>query len=885
MVPPDSSSQMDSMPPDFESQFQEDCNIGETQADTDMSDARQPPRRTLPLCTPLTLDKNYGVEDDGDGPQDKTSGSAEKPTSQINIFPPGVSLFGGDDSGQSIPESLRSSQVNDADREMSLLKPSPCSASSQANHTGTSPRPDKRDHNDGRNDFPPNPFVDAVLDPSLGTQVPTSESPRDYYGSAEDNEHSRSPTRSPGPNPSRRSHNQCKRNPRRSETPDAETAPPKYEFRERDGHVITSHFDWDESGNYDPADERRRTRKAEPERSEGRKRRSGQIVEQDDLDENGQPRLKKLKSVSLHHARLTGARCVVSISLKSEAGRDLLSRYQGQDNWPDDSYNFFSDKHIAETLLDNDGDESDEPGCSGRKKKLRPRKYHVRYNSPLSDDDLPPIPDPLGLEDDLRHHPAARGCVKCRIEERKCSLRETGNTWPCLECIHSCGDEDVVQCELISPPGRKVPCENCLDSEKDCSYNDPDTDHNLACRQCQEESLTCMAGPDEDALPKRITYTPPPGVEYVPYRPFVACTACRKARKGCSLKKKTDQPPCRACQKADIPCTFEKLYPINPGKQKVTAIDDSPVASSSPSGLVRDEEPANNGPSKKRDSGIAGMTPMNKKQQAGPSTAPKVNADGITTFRTGANTASAHRNHTLPRAANKPRMDRIVHINPHSTLIGPRSLTIQSYHPTNPNTPASYHLPPPPADLLEMTDSAGHTGHFREMVTALAHPVTFSLAASSRTCRFCADPTFGLVGLSFKKASVIAWADGRGCTEVLDGHRGHGAAPAAMCRACVLARVDVLACPAHELASLFPPGASRAEVDAAVAAQAARFGERGGGGEGDREGWDAVGGDLQVLLEQKLATEGGVVECRADAAFLLEQGMLMKNVEADLSGL
>ncbi|GME47133.1 hypothetical protein GTA08_BOTSDO00437 [Neofusicoccum parvum] len=429
-----------------------------------------------------------------------------------------------------------------------------------------------------------------------------------------------------------------------------------------------------------------------------------------------------------------------------------------------------------------------------------------------------------------------------------------------------------------------------------------------------------MAGPDEDALPKRITYTPPPGVEYVPYRPFVACTACRKARKGCSLKKKADQPPCRACQKADIPCTFEKLYPVNPGKQKATAIDDSPVASSSAGGPVRDEEPANNGPSKKRDSGIAGMTPMNKKQQAGPSTAPKVNADGITTFRTGANTASAHCNRTLPRAANKPRMDRIIHINPHSTLIDPRSLTIQSYHPTNPNTPAAYHLPPPPADRLEMTDSAGHTGHFREMVTALAHPVTFSLAASSRGCRFCADPTFGLVGLSFKKASVIAWADGRGCTEVLDGHRGHGAAPAAMCRACVLARVDVLACPGHELASLFPPGASRAEVDAAVAAQAARFGERGGGGEGERwccvcplpavwrccaeqgggaeeggcglffcqecrEGWDAVGGDLQVLLEQKLATEGGVVECRADAAFLLEQGMLMKNVQADLSGL
>lgn len=910
------SSQMDPIPPDLESQFQTDCNIAESQPDTVMADA------STPAPSPFTLDADHQMDDNGDGAEENANGSEGNPPTQIDIFQGIPSLFGGNDENESIPQTPPFSQLNGAGAGAEIKELPSCSSSSP------SPQPTAEVH-----DFPvlptsqhnqdllsPYPFIDPVLDPRLGTQMPDSgaSSPKEYYGSVEDNESSPSPE----PLPPGRKH----RYRFRSETPDSESERREYEFRDRDRGVITTHLDWDESGNYDPAEEGKKIRRAvdADKGDNSKKRRSGQAG----VDENGDPRPKRPKAFSLSRARLIGASCVYTISLTSKAGRELLEKYQGQDNWPEDEWNILSDKHVAETLRNEEEvDDGDEPG---RRKMLRPRRRLVRYNSSSSTEDLPPIPDPLGVESDLRHHPAARGCVKCRQEGKKCSLRDTGSTWPCVDCLQAHGDDDVVQCQLIQPPAKKTTCENCEEGGKDCSYDDPDTDHALACQQCQKVELCCVAAPDMDSLPHRITYTPPPGVKYTPYRPFVTCTACRQAKKPCSLKSKADDPPCRSCAKAAIPCTFEKLVPTNAGKQKATEQTEPVVEAVEGTEQVETLNLADT----RRDSGIATTTLAERPRPNGvirnSTTTRPTTAEGIRSFTSGVPNASASlaatkakQQTTLRPWLNTRPANRIRHINP--TSLAPATPSTTSYIPPDPKTPASYHLLPPAGpDRAPMTDSHNNAGFFREIVTAFPHPITFQTkpppppsgagGGSTAGCSFCADPSFGLLGMSWKKPAVVQWRDRRGFTEIMDGHREASSSVrgAAMCHACVSARVDVLACEGHELESAVPPGGTgREELDKRAADMWVRLGDKrsaegdfwcsvcpnaavwrcvavqeGGGREGCglgfcqecRGGWEKRGGDLQGLLEGRLATEGGVVECRADAAFLLEEGLLMRNV-------
>ncbi|KAH7061612.1 hypothetical protein B0J12DRAFT_565408 [Macrophomina phaseolina] len=550
---------------------------------------------------------------------------------------------------------------------------------------------------------------------------------------------------------------------------------------------------------------------------------------------------------------------VYTITLKSDAGKELLTRYQQDDNWPEQGWNIISDEYIANNWVECE-EEDAKPDPSGRRKKLlRLRKRNVRYHPSYSDDGLPPIPDPLNEHDDLRHHPQARGCVACRVARVDCTLRTNDkSTWPCQYCLEQCEAPEPFVCEPIIQPDRKLPCGNCSQEGRECSYNDRDSDHKQDCQQCQEANLTCKACPDMESRPRRIAYTPPCGVEYIPYRRYVTCTACRQVKKSCSLKRKSDRPPCRACNKAGIPCTFEKT----------------------------------------------------------------------------------RKNAAHNRAMKNRRRHTVKHINPVSTMKHSPSAT-KDYEPPDDNAPAAYHVPlPPSADNMDMTDAHGHKGVFREILTALPHPITFDTrppASADRPpplCRFCADASFGLFGLSWKKASVIAWHDGRGYTEVMAGHRENGAQPAAMCRACVVRRVDVIGCEEHEVESLFAALPSQAEKDVRYAAAVKRMlekkpapedcwcsvctqlavwrccaevppdeeeeeqdgeGESGLTGLRPREGcglhfceecktdWEMLGRDFQELLEQKLATERGVMQCRADTALLLEEGLLMKNVSAAMA--
>jgi len=119
-----------------------------------------------------------------------------------------------------------------------------------------------------------------------------------------------------------------------------------------------------------------------------------------------------------------------------------------------------------------------------------------------------PIPDPRGEGKDLTGHPAARGCKVCRLHKQRCSMMVDG-IYPCIEC-----SEDNEECTPIMAT--------------DSTYRRVDLDQLL----------------------------------YGKERKWASCTHCRQSKRVCTLKSKTDKPPCSQCKKRKLGCTF---YDIGAG--------------------------------------------------------------------------------------------------------------------------------------------------------------------------------------------------------------------------------------------------------------------------------------------------------------------------------
>jgi hypothetical protein len=167
------------------------------------------------------------------------------------------------------------------------------------------------------------------------------------------------------------------------------------------------------------------------------------------------------------------------------------------------------------------------------------------------------IEDPTGELEDLTGHPAARGCKSCRELGSDCSMVE-GGTYPCEEC-----SQEGLDCQLIIPPKEKGCCKQCMeDGEEVCSF---ETDPEQAiCDYCALNEQICEALPPTGYRPDRIIIDE---IIYGSDRPYAACTVCRQEKKRCSLKKKTDKPPCRYCKKHNIGCTFYDLPKIDHKKK------------------------------------------------------------------------------------------------------------------------------------------------------------------------------------------------------------------------------------------------------------------------------------------------------------------------------
>lgn len=157
-----------------------------------------------------------------------------------------------------------------------------------------------------------------------------------------------------------------------------------------------------------------------------------------------------------------------------------------------------------------------------------------------------PVEDPGGDLDDLTGYPAARGCRSCRKHELSCSMTG-GGIYPCTRC-----DEADLCCEPIIQAPVKGRCKQCCDLEYDpCSFEyDPNM---TVCDSCTEKDTVCEALPPDGYRAERIIIDE---LIYSKDRPHLACTVCRKDKKRCSLKTKSEQPPCNYCKKNNLGCVF-----------------------------------------------------------------------------------------------------------------------------------------------------------------------------------------------------------------------------------------------------------------------------------------------------------------------------------------
>lgn len=209
--------------------------------------------------------------------------------------------------------------------------------------------------------------------------------------------------------------------------------------------------------------------------------------------------------------------------LRFQAFGNVRNRTNDEDNWPAGWSDFDTDDEEA----------------------AKEYRTFYRRNSP-GIDKQDTIDDPRNEVDDLSGHPAARGCEQCRLNDLDCSMIE-GGTFPCDQC-----EEDEYDCKLLIPPAQKGRCGQCeADEEDTCSFEEDPTQD--ICDRCNDNQHQCVASPPLNYKPPRISLDEH---LYGPDRKHIQCTFCRTEEKRCSLKKKTDKPPCKYCKKHGIGCTF-----------------------------------------------------------------------------------------------------------------------------------------------------------------------------------------------------------------------------------------------------------------------------------------------------------------------------------------
>jgi hypothetical protein len=325
-------------------------------------------------------------------------------------------------------------------------------------------------------------------------------------------------------------------------------------------------WDADDSGNYDPA--------LEGKRAKGKKRvrlQSLQNIDEEEVDSRAIPENNKRLEHSSLGSRQRGCAFTLTIPYTALNDRGLALLKNIPDKWPEKYHNVLSDEYVAK--------QSAELKEMGRHMPYLFRNklgYNTTSRNSTDDERDNFIKDPACIEEDLTNHPAARGCVACRLVGLHCSLLEDECTWPCNSCI-----EDDCDCELIVPPSKKSTCEQCRRKRFSCSYSYANGDPRHPCSHCDSMKIHCVAGPSPRTIRERISYDRDYTISKKSNprdRQYVTCTACRTDRVSCSLRHKTDDPPCDQCINRGLNCIFEAVRRkkkrdrvIPKGNNKVTA--------------------------------------------------------------------------------------------------------------------------------------------------------------------------------------------------------------------------------------------------------------------------------------------------------------------------
>lgn len=175
------------------------------------------------------------------------------------------------------------------------------------------------------------------------------------------------------------------------------------------------------------------------------------------------------------------------------------------------------------------------------------------------------------LDIDLTAKPFARGCWQCTtltssVDGADCSLMHDERDWPCRTC-----KEDGHDCDMVREPARKRSCEQCKSRRMTCSFSYT-RNHEGCCLQCQSIGQPCLAGPDVRYIKQRIRLDrdwevdPMPTKKKGKLRAVEDCYECHKVGRQCHYECEDDGSPCEACKKNGDPCHIGQDEPpkINP---------------------------------------------------------------------------------------------------------------------------------------------------------------------------------------------------------------------------------------------------------------------------------------------------------------------------------
>ncbi|KAF2752850.1 hypothetical protein EJ05DRAFT_505588 [Pseudovirgaria hyperparasitica] len=563
-----------------------------------------------------------------------------------------------------------------------------------------------------------------------------------------------------------------------------------YDYRERDPKILRTMrtaFDYDNSGDYDPRAENRRKHSK---KRDGKRRaislpRTGFVVNADPEDEDAEesldaPQRPKAPTSKLK-ARQEGLHLEVIFRYESYEMQQLLAGWV--DNWPDDeAWNIFVDESIGE---------SSGTGMTQVVKQRHRRRRARDYRSSSNVDEVitDPLTDPDRHQEDLRNHPAARGCVTCRRLDLACPLLKDPNAYPCALCPpaeHSSEDtgseddprSDQRDCQLLVAPEYRQRCQSCKRADYDCSLAD-NPDQPGPCDECVTSSSLCVAGPLPGHGRQRISVDNPLSLQNMILaaaadRTYIQCTRCRLAKRRCSLKTKDDLPPCKTCVKDGTTCDFLNLRKLKTKKLSIKG-------------------------GKKDESEDVMDQDTDAEQEIGENQEENEDLEG----------EDEHAHSTVEIGESSPSTVQV-----YRGLSGPTLVD----EPQDSRTVTYPIAEVSGADTgCWMMDVHGNSGTMTQIRTQFAHPMAFMLVGDPWIdvstvemltlkhphCNFCQDLTYGLGGLGqVKTVDVLKWDSGLGYSELEGGYTANGIEPTRMCANCTLQREFIVECDQHIIGPL-----------------------------------------------------------------------------------